>query len=121
MSLFYSNFSIYIYNLSILSICLSGCLPIYPSAERDRKRERFFFFFGVPHGIWSSWARDQIQAASTSYTAAAIMPDPLNLYARPGIEPVSWHCRDTTNPVALSGNSGKIYFKGFAQMIGQDC
>ena len=32
----------------------------------------FFFFFWPPHSIWSSWARDQIQAAA----AATLDPDP---------------------------------------------
>ena len=33
------------------------------------------------------------------YTAVAAMPDSLNLCARLGIEPVSWHCRDVADAV----------------------
>ena len=29
------------------------------------------FFFWLPHGIWSSWVRDQIQATVVTYTTAA--------------------------------------------------
>ena len=35
----------------------------------------YFFLFRPPHGIWSSWARDQIQATVVTYTAAIAMPD----------------------------------------------
>ena len=41
--------------------------------------------------MWTSQARDQIRAA------AVAMPDVLNNCAGPGMEPASWHCRDTTN------------------------
>jgi len=35
----------------------------------------FFFFFWVAHGIWSSWARDQIQAAAVTYSTATVTRD----------------------------------------------
>ena len=36
----------------------------------------FFFFFGCPLGIWSSWFRDQIPAAGSTYRAAVAKQDP---------------------------------------------
>ena len=59
-----------------------------------------FFLFWPPHGIWNSQARDQIWAAVVIYAAAVATPDPLTHCARPGIEPVSWCCKDTANPIA---------------------
>ena len=50
--------------------------------------------------VWSSQTRDQIQAAIVTCVAAATTPDPLTHCARSGIEPTSWRCRDTTDPVA---------------------
>ena len=47
----------------------------------------YFVFFVL---LWSSQARTQIQ----TYTAAAATPNPLTHCAGPGIEPVSWLCRD---------------------------
>ena len=61
----------------------------------------FFFFFGrltaygAPYGVPS---QDQIRAMVLTYAAAAVTPDPLTHCARPGIEPVSWRCRDAANP-----------------------
>ena len=37
----------------------------------------------------SSWARDQIPATASTYTAAAATPDPLTHSAGPGIKPFS--------------------------------
>lgn len=36
----------------------------------------FFFFFSPPHGVWSSWCRDQLQAAVATYTTVVARPDP---------------------------------------------
>ena len=36
----------------------------------------FFVLFWPSHNIWSSQARDQIQAALVTYAAAAATPDP---------------------------------------------
>ena len=69
---------------------------------------RFFFFvclfiwfclgfFQPPWGIWSSLARDQIQAAVANYAAPAARPESLTHCAGPGIKPASWRCRDATN------------------------
>ena len=58
----------------------------------------FFFLFCTPHGTWSSWARDGIQAAVATQGAARL--DPVTHHPGQGIEPVSWHCRDATDPVA---------------------
>ena len=49
-----------------------------------------FFFFWPPCGIWSSQARDQIQATQSLLIHCAWM----------GIEPASWCCWDMANPVA---------------------
>ena len=51
-------------------------------------------FFWFPLGTWSSQTRDQIQDTFVTYTTAVAMPDPLTCYARQGIEPASWCCRD---------------------------
>ena len=55
-----------------------------------------FSGFWPPHGIWSSQARDQIQATVLTYITAAAALDPFTYCARPGIEPLSRCCRDTT-------------------------
>jgi len=34
-----------------------------------------------------------------TYAAAEAMPDPLTHWARPGIEPVSWCCRQAADPI----------------------
>ena len=60
----------------------------------------FFFLFWLPHSIWSSQARDQIQVTAGTYTTAAASLDPLTHCAQPGIEPESCHYRDTANPTA---------------------
>ena len=64
----------------------------------------------LPCGIWSSWAKDQTQAAVSIYTTAAAMPDPLIHCAGLEIEPASWCRRDTANPMCYSRNS---YWKSF--------
>ena len=51
----------------------------------------FFFHFWPSCSIWSSQARDQLSPAA--------MPDPLTHCAGLGIEPVSLHSRDATDPV----------------------
>ena len=48
--------------------------------------------------MWSFPARDQIQATVATYAPIAAMPDPLTHCAGLGIEPVSQHCRDATDP-----------------------
>ena len=45
------------------------------------------------------WARDQIRVAVVTYAKAVATLDPLTHCAGPGIEPVSWHCKDTTDPI----------------------
>ena len=52
------------------------------------------FLFWLPHGIWSFWAQDYIQATVATYAAVAVTLDPAGL----GIEPVSWHWRDAIDP-----------------------
>ena len=64
-----------------------------------------------PQGTWSSRARDQIRAAVVTYAAAVTMPDPLNHCARPGIEPVSWHCRDVTDLIVPRWELHIVHFK----------
>ena len=46
-------------------------------------------------------ARDQIQTAAVTYTAAAARLDPLTLCTEPGIKSASWCRRDAANPIAL--------------------
>ena len=44
------------------------------------------FLLGVlPHSVWSSWARDQIQTTVVTYTTATAMTDPLTHCAGLGI------------------------------------
>ena len=59
-----------------------------------------FFSFLAACGLWSSWTRDQIGDAFTTYTITLATLDPLTHCTSPGIEPVSWRCRDATNPFA---------------------
>ena len=59
----------------------------------------YIFLFWPPCGIWNSQARDQIQHTVVTYATAAAMPDPLTHCARPGIEPTSWCCKDSANPM----------------------
>ena len=48
------------------------------------------FFFCLPPGLWSSWARDQIGCSSTGFSTPC---------AGPGIEPAAQGSRDTAaNP-----------------------
>ena len=54
----------------------------------------FVCLFFRPGSIGSSWATDQIHAAVVTYTAAVATLDPLTHWARPGIEPESWCCRE---------------------------
>lgn len=59
-----------------------------------------FFFFWPPLGIWSSWVRDQIRAATVAYATAVgstEYSDPLrqagDVNLRPGTTECSWtHC-----------------------------
>ena len=53
----------------------------------------FLFIFSLPLG--SCGARDQIRAAAAVATLL-----PLIRHARPGIKPVTWHSRDTADPIA---------------------
>ena len=93
---------------SLRSKVSAGSLRAGIAREEERAQERgasvsspfvhFFFFLATP-GIWSYWARDQIRATVVTYTAAVATPNPLTPCAGPGIEPVSWRCRDAANPV----------------------
>ena len=49
-------------------------MSLHKLIELDRKI--FFFLFWLPHGIWSSQARDLIQATVTTFAAVVLMPDP---------------------------------------------
>ena len=44
--------------------------------KKEKKKGRLFNFFLIPHGTWSSQARDQIQAVVATQAAAAVTPDP---------------------------------------------
>ena len=60
-----------------------------------------FFLFSCPlaYGVPRPEIRSEPRLVVTCATAVA-MSDPLTHCAVPGIEPVSWHCRDAANPVA---------------------
>ena len=60
---------------------------------------RFSFLFWPLHSIWSSRARDELQATGVPCVTAAAKPDPLTHCAGLGIEPVSWCCRDAPDPI----------------------
>ena len=62
-------------------------------------------FFWPPHGIWSSQARDQMWAVVGTYISAVAKLDPLIHRAGLGIKPVSWCCREATDPIAQQHNS----------------
>ena len=49
--------------------------------KSEKKQVKFtliviFFHFWPHQGVWSPWARDQIQATVETYASAAAMPDP---------------------------------------------
>ena len=55
-------------------------------------------FFWLPHGIWSSPVRDQSEPESCSLSGSCDIRS-LTHCAWPGIEPVSQHSQNVTNPV----------------------
>ena len=64
----------------------------------------FFSFFSflchsAAYGVPGPGIRSEPQMQSTPQLPAAT-PDPLTHCARPGIEPASWLCGDTTSPAA---------------------
>ena len=58
--------------------CEKSCLNL----KTQLLHPKLFFFFWPPHGTWSSWARDQIQATVATYTTAMATADPLTHCAR---------------------------------------
>ena len=60
------------------------------------------FFFSPTHSVWSPQARDQFQTTVVTCATALATLDPLTHSTGLGIDPVSWRCRDTTDPVAPS-------------------
>ena len=106
---------------SLVWLCGSGSIPgLGTSAccRHNQKKKKsitlgvfcLFFNFWPPHGLWSFWARDQIQAAVATYTTTAATLDPLTHCARLGIKPVSWRCRDAADPLHPSRNSSITLF-----------
>lgn len=84
-----------------------------PDLKAGKSLSPNFFFFlgeagggggGLPYSIWSSPAKDQIQAATSTYAAAAL-PDPLTQGAGPGTEPASQTSNQSPVPLQHSGNS----------------
>ena len=75
-------------------------LPTPNPMHLNIPHERKDLFFDCPSAIGSSQARDQIGAAVVTYTITVAAPDPLTHCARPGMEPASWGCRDSTNAIA---------------------
>ena len=60
----------------------------------------FLFLFWPPHGIWNSWARDQIQAEVATYATVGSNARSLTHCARPGIKSSSQRSQDTADPIA---------------------
>lgn len=84
-----------------------------PDLKAGKSLSPNFFFFGgeaggggggLPYSIWSSPAKDQIQAAASTYAAAAL-PDPFTQGAGPGTEPASQTSNQSPVPLQHSGNS----------------
>ena len=67
----------------------------------------FFFFMAAPVAHGSSRARDGIQAADATYTAAVAIPDPITHCTWPGTD--QSHCRQILNQLCHGGNSQKCY------------
>ena len=65
-----------------------------------------FLFVGQPHGIWSSPARDQIQAV---LQLKLQLQQSLTHWARPGIEPVSQCSQDATDAIAPQGELPELF------------
>lgn len=59
----------------------------------------FFFSFLTAYGIWNYLARDQICTTVATSAIVSTMPGALTLYVGPGIESVSWRCRDDADPI----------------------
>ena len=61
-----------------------------PKKKKEREFSFFPFFFSqLPLGIWSSWARDQIQAAFGKLGNSCSKAGSLTYRIRPGIKPAS--------------------------------
>ena len=73
-------------------------------------RTFFFFFFWLPRGIWSSWARVQIQAAVATKATAVATFGSLTHCAGPGIKPVSQHSQDDANSVTPQWEHQSFFF-----------
>ena len=69
-----------------------------PKRKKKNVRSSQYFFLAAC-GIWSSCARNHIQAVVVTYTTAAAMPDPLTHCAGLGIEFISWCSRGATDPL----------------------
>ena len=78
-----------------------GCCVVCIDHPRRLSSPSSLLLFFLPHGMWSSQARDQIWASVVIYAAAAATPV-LTQYARLRIKPVSRRCRDTINPLGQS-------------------
>ena len=101
------------WNCRVIILCLTlrncrtifhrGCIILFNVAY-------LFIYFWPSCSVWSSWSRDQIQAAVVICAAATAMPDPLTHCARPRIEPASWCCRDAVIFLCFSVNSCLMSF-----------
>ena len=102
-------------NLALMHLTLHGCLMVFSRNHWNNFILNLFTFFdhlerflndklivtwNSPQTYGSSWVRDQIRATVATYIAAATTQDPLTECARPGLEPVSWCCKDATDPIA---------------------
>ena len=77
----------------------------------------FFSFFWPPWGIWISLARDKIRAAAVTYATDVAMPDPLAYCVGLGIKPVSWSCRDATNPTVSQQELQRYFLYNHSTVI----
>ena len=68
--------------------------------ESIQKMLKFFFFTWLSCSISSAQERGQIRATVATYAAASATLDPLIHCSGPGIEPLTWHCRNAADPVA---------------------
>ena len=85
---------------------LGNCSVSPQDRKKDNAKTEFplssFFLAALRHVEFPGQGSDLSCSCTpvANYTAAGARPDPLTHCARPGIEPVSWQCRDTADPTA---------------------
>ena len=77
----------------------------------------FFLLFFLPHGLWSSWARDQIWAAVATHSHSWSNRS-FNPLLQAKDQTYVWCCRDTAKPVVSQGLYIYIYhFAAYWELI----